>query len=106
MKKIFLVLLMTCIMLISVRSCGYAFRCGEEIAGRWDQAADVQGKCGQPFRREFVNERINGRLESVEKWFYNCGASDFIYSLTILNSVVVAVDPVSRGRGESDCKKK
>ena len=104
MKYFLFLFLATCFIIISITDDSYAFRCGSEIVGRWDSAASVEVKCGYPFRKEFVHEKINGRLEYVEKWFYNCGENDFVYSVTILNSIVVFVDSVARGKGKSGCK--
>jgi hypothetical protein len=103
MKKIFFVLLITCFTIILTGFQAYAFRCGNEAVGRWDSSASVLVKCGAPFQKESGNENINGQLRYIEKWFYNCGANDFIYSVKIFNSVVYDIDSVQRGSGTSQC---
>jgi len=103
MKKIFVVLLIICVGIIFSGSGAYAFRCGSEIVGRWDSSVSVLVKCGQPFQKDFVNEKINGRHQYVERWFYNCGEQDFIYVLSVLNGVIAKEDSVNRGSGSSQC---
>lgn len=81
----------------------HAFRCGNEIITRGDPSSSVLNKCGEPSLREWTNEMYNGQLIYVEKWSYNCGASDFLYKLTIYNSKVIKNDPFARGSGVSQC---
>lgn len=101
MKKIFVVLLIIC---VCFPEPAHAFRCGAEIVGRWDSSVSVLVKCGQPFQKDFVNEKINGRHQYVERWFYNCGDNDFIYALSVLNGVIVKEDSINRGSGRSQCQ--
>ena len=89
--------------ILILSSITLAFRCDEEIVGRWDTTAEVINKCGQPHNKEYTNEKINGTNQYVEKWYYNCGENDFIYSLTIVNGKVYRDDPVQRGTGKSQC---
>lgn len=102
MKFAFFVFLVICFILISMTN-SHAFRCGNEVITRGDTAQSVLDKCGEPEKREFKKEVINGNLQYVEKWFYNCGENDFLYGLTIINSVVFRDDPFSRGSGYSRC---
>lgn len=81
-----------------------AFRCGSEIVSRWDTAAETLTKCGQPFQKNWEYQNINGQKLYVEKWFYNCGDNDFIYSISIYNGKIVSIDSVQRGKGKGQCK--
>lgn len=65
MKILFIVITTTILIIISI-SC-YAFRCDNEIIGRWDTADSVINKCGKPSKTEYANEQINGQLQRVEK---------------------------------------
>jgi len=103
MKNILFVILITCVLIIFSGSGAYAFRCGDEIVGRWDSSASVLVKCGTPFQKDFVTEKINGRHQYVERWFYNCGDNNFIYALSVLNGIIVKEDSVNRGFGSSQC---
>jgi hypothetical protein len=105
MKKILITLLSITILFLSIPSHSLALRCGNNnIVMRGDTAVSVLNKCGQPDHREFMQEVINGQLQYVEKWFYNCGENDFLYDLTFINSIVVKDDPFSRGTGTNKCK--
>lgn len=42
--------------------------------------------------------------KKVEKWYYNCGESDFIYVLTFEGGVLKSEETEGYGRGKSDCK--
>jgi hypothetical protein len=81
-----------------------AFRCGTEIVDRWAPAATALNKCGYPFQKDFGYENIDGRIFYVEKWFYNCGENDFIYSISIHNGIIVKIDNVHRGTGKGQCQ--
>jgi len=81
-----------------------AFRCGAEIASRGDAAAALDARCGPPSRKEFAEERIDGRWESVERWYYNCGERDFIYRFLIVAGTIKTEDTVGRGVGKSNCE--
>ena len=103
----------------------YAFRCGDEIVSRGDSAASVYQKCGRPGYQEAVQANTQGTYkgqgyhygggysehqgtyqsttEKTEKWYYNCGANDYIYVLTITGGEVKAVESERRGSGRSEC---
>ena len=102
MKFAFFMFLVICFILISMTN-SHAFRCGNEIITRGDSSSSVLNKCGEPSLREYGSEMYNGQLIYVEKWSYNCGASDFLYKITIYNSKVIKNDPFSRGSGYSQC---
>jgi hypothetical protein len=81
-----------------------AFRCDKEIVSRWDTSADTLTKCGNPFFKNYGYENVNGRSQYLEKWFYNCGEKDFIYSISILNGKIFSIESVKRGSGQSECR--
>lgn len=81
-----------------------AFRCGRELVTRGDSAAVLSSRCGQPTRKEFEAEKYDGRWESVERWYYNCGERDFIYKFVIVAGIIKSEDSVGRGAGKSDCE--
>jgi hypothetical protein len=77
----------------------YAFRCGDELVSTGDSSSVLLARCGRPMNKDFSTKKINGKWESVESWFYNCGEADFIYKLTIIDSKLVSDDTVGRGSG-------
>lgn len=98
-----------------------AFRCGDEIVGRGDSSSVVLMKCGPPSDKEQVKTDTQGiyngqygggsfdgsyseETKLIEKWYYNCGQSDFIYVLTFKGNIMVKEDTEGRGSGTSDCK--
>jgi hypothetical protein len=103
MKYILFAALATCL-LIGIADDGHAFRCGSEVVTTGDSVVSLSARCGRPSRKEFMSEKFQGRWESVEKWFYNCGDNDFIYVLTIVHSKIVSDDSVGRGTGPSQCQ--
>jgi hypothetical protein len=88
---------------IGYTNYSYAFRCGPEIVSRWDSAESVIVKCGNPFSKSWGYQNIDGKKTYVEKWFFNCGENDFVYSISIHEGIVVSVDSVQRGKGKSKC---
>ncbi len=102
MKLISFTFLVICLITISITE-SYAFRCGDEIVSRWDSASDIVLKCGQPFLKEFTKVNDNGKIKYGEKWFYNCGESDFVYAVIIVDNKVFREEPTQRGKGKSQC---
>jgi hypothetical protein len=103
-----------------------AFRCnhGKGLVSAGDAKARVRIECGPPDSVERVKSVTrgsyqggventkNGRIRSgyyteetlpVEKWYYNCGESDFLYVLTFEGDVLVAEETAGRGTGPSRC---
>ena len=90
MKHTFFIFLISITLLIITTNV-HAFRCGDDIVGRWDTVESVYKKCGPPFKTE------------SNKIYYNCGEFDSIYELTIKNNIVVKDDPIHSGTGKSQC---
>ena len=95
--------LVICLITISATK-SYAFRCGNDIVSRWDSANETKNKCGKPYSKNYGHQNINGQTLYVEKWYYNCGENDFIYSISIYDDKIVAINPIKRGYGKGQCK--
>jgi hypothetical protein len=80
-----------------------AFRCGNEVVSRGDEASSAQSKCGNPVQYGSGLEYIEGTMQNVTKEFYNCGEHDFLYSISIFEGKIVQIDTVERGTGEGQC---
>jgi hypothetical protein len=102
-----------------------AFRCGKGLVTTGDTKTKVLVECGKPTYKENagskkdktrtksksvkiadgVTHQTNHRMSTkkVEKWFYNCGDSDFIYVLEFENGILQREDTTGRGKGKSDC---
>jgi len=106
MKNLLILIVLINFILISGITESHAFRCGNEIITRGDPSSSVLSKCGEPSLREYGTEMHNDQLLYVEKWSYNCGASDFLYKIIIYNGKVIKNDPFSRGSGFSQCQGK
>jgi len=74
-----------------------AFRCGSEIVSKGDSVATLMARCGRPDHKDFTVEKYNGHWESIEKWYYDLGSNDFIYKMTVIDSMIVSIDIVGRG---------
>lgn len=104
-----------------------AFRCGDGFVSVGDSKAKVLSECGKPTLKEKVKvkkgryyrtvekEKDEGsnskhtyvakeKKKPVEKWYYNCGADDFIYILTFEGGTLKSEETGSYGKGKSDCK--
>jgi hypothetical protein len=103
MKNILVISFIT-LLILSFNSNALAFRCGNEIVSRWDVAATTQAKCGNPFQTGYGYENIDGNRRYLEKWFFNCGENDFIYSVSIYNGTIIKIDALNRGTGKGQCK--
>lgn len=82
----------------------YAFRCGNDIIGRWDSKNKVLNSCGKPSSISYTKVNDNGVIKYGETWLYNCGDNDFIYAVTFIDDKVFKEEPSGRGNGESKCK--
>lgn len=100
MKKILLLLLLSFFIITNLSFEALAFRCRQDIVSRWDAGATAQLKCGNPFQTSSGTENLNGTIQYVEKQFYNCGESDFIYAVSIYNGIIIRIDSVERGKGK------
>jgi hypothetical protein len=103
-KSIFTLIILSLAVILSWTISAHAFRCGNEIVSRWDSSASVLSKCGNPFTKSWGYQNIDGKKTYVEKWFYNCGENDFIYSVSIHEGTVVYIDSVQRGKGKGKCQ--
>lgn len=81
-----------------------AFRCGNDIVSEGDAANSAQAKCGNPVQYGSGTEKVKGKIQLVTKEFYNCGESDFLYSISIYNGIIVKIDSVGRGTGQGQCQ--
>ncbi|HOI74594.1 MAG TPA: DUF2845 domain-containing protein [Syntrophales bacterium] len=103
----------------------FAFRCngGKGLVSTGDTKTRVTIECGKPDSVERVKSVTRGRFiggedprtgrshggvyaeetVSVEKWYYNCGDSDFLYVLTFEGDVMMAEETAGRGKGPSRC---
>ncbi|MEN6421814.1 MAG: DUF2845 domain-containing protein [Smithella sp.] len=103
MKYALSALLAFCFISLTITNA-HAFYCGAETAGRGDYAADVEKKCGRPFKKIHSWTKIDGKKRFCEKWYYNCGYNDFMYELIIIDKKVFKEEAVRKGTGNSRCK--
>jgi Protein of unknown function (DUF2845) len=87
------------------------FRCGSNTAVRGDTTVRVLSLCGKPDFKEDLGEKEEAVVEPgpgytilykkekkrVEKWHYNRGYGDYIYSLTFENGLFESVESTGRG---------
>lgn len=104
MKIILFVVLLASCLVVCVVNKGQAFRCGNEVVVTGDSAVSLQKRCGPPSRTEYATQIINGRYQTVQKLYYNCGENDFIYVFSIANSQILLIDTQGRGTGVSECQ--
>lgn len=103
MKSLFLFCFIS--LFIAFFACNaLAFRCGNDIVGRWDTGTSARAKCGNPISYSGGTERINGNIQYVVKELYNCGKNDFVYAVSISNNIIVNIEPIQRGIGKGQCK--
>jgi len=98
------------------------FKCGTEIVRPGMTTMDVVLRCGPPSFKELkrvITEGTYGRrfpygppdgrggysevTETVETWYYNCGAHRFIKILTFRGGLLDRIRVGRYGSGESDC---
>jgi len=121
MKKCLFVFMLLVIATL-ITADGYAFRCNGDIISQGDSTSSVYSKCGKPRWQETVQMTKGGTfggqvdhrgsfggqyseiIETVEKWYYNCGQFDFVYVLTTKAGQVIKIDTERRGTGKSQCE--
>jgi hypothetical protein len=113
------------LLILAVPGDGGAFRCGAGLVLTGDKSGKVLIECGPPTSREVVGAKTKGKTtkterakqkhqplekatykessQKVERWYYNCGAHDFIYVLTFEGGVLTKEETEGYGRGKSDC---
>jgi hypothetical protein len=98
------------------------FKCGTEIVRPGMATMDVLLRCGPPslkeLKRVITEGSYGGRsphgfphgrggysevTETVETWYYNCGAHRFVKILTFRGGLLKRVHVGRYGSGESDC---
>lgn len=98
------------------------FKCGTEIVRPGMTTMDVLLRCGPPsfkeLKRVITEGSYGGRVphgfphgsggysevtETVETWYYNCGAHRFVKILTFRGGLLNRVHVGRYGSGESDC---
>ena len=100
MKKVAALTLLLTFMWVG-RVQGNTFRCGSELVYTGDSTVRVLLRCGPPSHKEIISPGVEGPL--VEKWYYNCGYSDFLYVLRFVNGVLDSIENLGYGTGQSDC---
>jgi len=126
-KSIFFTVL---IVFISFSTC-FAddyFRCGSGLISVGDSKFVVLGKCGEPTVKEVTGDQASGGFASttrkrakgdrrpsqtkgtytenivtLEAWTYNCGSSEFSYTLTFRGQALIGIENIGYGYGQSDC---
>jgi hypothetical protein len=73
------------------------FRCGSNTVDRGDTTVHVLSLCGKPDFREELGDRYASPGKRAEKWHYNRGVGDFIYSLTFEDGILESVENSGRG---------
>jgi hypothetical protein len=101
-----------------------AFRCGSGLVHVGDKTGKVLIECGPPTYKEGAGTKTRaksskmekakdrpaerrdspGASRKVERWYYNCGESDFIYVLTFTGGVLEKEETEGYGKGKSDCQ--
>jgi hypothetical protein len=87
MMRIFVFFFSITLLSFSVSCNGYAFRCGYEPIGRWDSKEKVLKHCGQPSKRGYEKVYHKGTYIHAETWYYNCGATDFVYAVSFHDNI-------------------
>ncbi len=100
-----------------------AFRCGSGLVRVGDTTGKVLLECGPPTYKEGAGTRSRAKTGKAERerdrtaardaspgagrkgerWFYNCGESDFLYVLTFAGGVLRKEETQGYGKGKSDC---
>jgi hypothetical protein len=99
-KNVILTLLLV-VMIVSPVMAQDSFRCGREVISNGYSTARVLQNCGPPSYREIINPGINGAR--VEKWYYDCGDTGFLYSLRFVDGTLETIKNEGPGRGRSEC---
>ena len=101
-----------------------AFRCGSGLVKIGDTTGKALIECGPPTYKEGAGTKSKakslktterakeksaerkssrGATRKAERWFYNCGESDFLYVLTFTGGVLEKEETQGYGKGKSDC---
>ena len=99
-----LYILLIAIAILLIPNNSLAFRCSNDVFSWRSSSDELLNKCGEPYKKEYTSEYINGNIKSVEIWFYNCGQHDFIYAIYITDLKIIKEIIVKRGSGISQCK--
>lgn len=111
------------ILILALEGDGLAFRCGSGLVRAGDTTGKVLMECGPPTYKEGAGTKTKaksvktekardktteqkvtrGTSRKVERWFYNCGESDFLYVLTFGGGVLEKEETQGYGKGKSDC---
>jgi hypothetical protein len=80
-----------------INCSAWGLRCGNDLVMLGDLATRVAHICGKPESVNTFEEKhvVNHRIILVsqgEKWTYNFGAQDFLYSLTFVDGKLTAMD--------------
>lgn len=117
MKAIHFFVMTICI-LLSFPTDSFAFRCGSGLVSSGDTKTQVLITCGKPTSKESTCEGRqtgtsvdkDGKVKKykkcskkVERWHYNCGENDYIYTLTFEDGKLTQENTEGRGKGKSDC---
>lgn len=96
----------------------WAFRCGSGLVSSGDTKTQVLVTCGKPTSKDkscenqrsytttIKKKKTKKCANKVERWYYNCGDTDFIYALTFENGILTKEATEGRGKGKSDCRGK
>jgi hypothetical protein len=124
MGTIAAVLGVTVLFTLAVPGDAQAFRCGSGLVRVGDTTVKVLMECGPPTYKEGAGTKSKtksikttekakekpmerrssrGATRKAERWFYNCGESDFLYVLTFAGGVLEREETQGYGKGKSDC---
>jgi hypothetical protein len=115
---------LTALLVLAVPGDVGAFRCGSGLVHVGDKTGKVLIECGPPTYKEGAGMKPKVKSSKTEKgkdkpterrsspgasrkgerWFYNCGESDFIYVLTFSGGVLEKEETEGYGKGKSDCQ--
>ena len=113
------------LLILAIPGDAQAFRCGSGLVRVGDTTGKVLIECGPPSYKEGAGTKSKaksiktterakeksaerrssrGASRKVERWFYNCGESDFLYVLTFGGGVLEKEETQGYGKGKSDCQ--
>jgi hypothetical protein len=79
------------------------FRCGTDVIQLGDSNYRVMAKCGPPSSKDYIGANYRyGTLPAsefldMERWIYNRGSTDFIYSLMFAGGSLTEISRGGRG---------
>jgi hypothetical protein len=112
------------LLVLAVPGKAEAFRCGSGLVKTGDTTGKVLIECGPPTYKEGAGTKTKakssttvkvkdkpverrssrGASRKTERWYYNCGESDFIYVLTFAGGALEKEQTEGYGKGKSDCQ--